>query len=208
MKRKWSSKLQARPCPCIRVFKASRVEFCQNTPQWFLRSHYPQAKALKDLHEGHSDPVVAETAFSSRCTLQAIKGATQALGQMMSTFVVQQHHLWLNLAELKDPEKDCFLNFPISQGNLFGIIVIGLTKQLEVSWIGFPSKEAKPPGFHTASLVDATPPDALGPQSSPSGQGHCTTSHRFFRMQCLPTWWTLLHLAAGSTPWVPWILSL
>lgn len=38
---------------------------------------------------------------------------------MMSTLVVQEQHLWLNLADMRETNKYCFLNSPISQAGLF-----------------------------------------------------------------------------------------
>ncbi len=46
----------------------------------------------------------------------------------MSTMVVQERHLWLNLAEMKDVDKARFLNAP-SQGGLFGDTVEGFAQQ-------------------------------------------------------------------------------
>ncbi len=47
--------------------------------------------------------------------LRATKVTARSLGKAMSTMVVQERHLWLNLAEMKDADKACFLNSPISQ---------------------------------------------------------------------------------------------
>ncbi len=47
----------------------------------------------------------------------------------MSTMVVQERHLWLNLAEMKDVDKARFLDAPISQGGLFGDTVEGFAQQ-------------------------------------------------------------------------------
>ncbi len=47
----------------------------------------------------------------------------------MSIMVVQEHHLWLNLAEMKDVDKACFLDAPISQAGLFGDTVQSFAKQ-------------------------------------------------------------------------------
>ncbi len=47
----------------------------------------------------------------------------------MSTMVVQEHHLWLNLAEMKDVDKARFLDAPISQAELFGDTVEGFAQQ-------------------------------------------------------------------------------
>ncbi len=52
--------------------------------------HVHQAKALKEMHEGSFDPGLIR------------------LGKAMSTMVVQEHHLWLDLAEIKDVDKARF----------------------------------------------------------------------------------------------------
>ncbi|KAL0186328.1 hypothetical protein M9458_017998, partial [Cirrhinus mrigala] len=46
---------------------------------------------------------------------RAMKVTAQALGRAMSTMVVQERHLWLNLAEMRDVEEVCFRYAPISQ---------------------------------------------------------------------------------------------
>ncbi|KAI2653744.1 ORF V: Enzymatic polyprotein [Labeo rohita] len=80
-----------------------------------------QAKVLKDLHEGVPDPeLVQELRSATDYALRATKVAAQALGKAMSTMVVQERHLWLNLAEMRDAEKVRFLDAPISQAGLFG----------------------------------------------------------------------------------------
>lgn len=50
------------------------------------------------------------------CALRATKVTPQALDQAISTFVVQERHLWLNLTEMRDEEKVHFLDAPISKG--------------------------------------------------------------------------------------------
>ncbi len=52
-----------------------------------------------------------------------------SLGKAMSTMVVQERHLWLNLAEMKDADKARFLDAPISQAGLFGDTVEGFAQQ-------------------------------------------------------------------------------
>lgn len=47
----------------------------------------------------------------------------------MSTLLVQEHHLWLNLAEIRDADKIHFLDSPISQAGLFGGAVENFTQQ-------------------------------------------------------------------------------
>ncbi len=89
-----------------------------------------QAKALRDLHEGGHDPQVhhklrAETDLALRAT----KVTARAVGRAMSTLVVQERHLWLCLADMRDTDKVRFLNSPVSQTGLFGDAVENFAQQ-------------------------------------------------------------------------------
>ncbi|KAL0146491.1 hypothetical protein M9458_058122, partial [Cirrhinus mrigala] len=64
-----------------------------------------QAKALKELHKGSPDQ------------------------EVMSTLVVQERHLWLNLAQMADVDKARFLDAPVSQAGLFGDTVGDFAQQ-------------------------------------------------------------------------------
>ncbi len=89
-----------------------------------------QAKALKQVHEGSTDPgLMQELRTATDFTLRATKVTARSLGKAMSTMVVQERHLWLNLAEMKDVDKARFLDTPISQGGLFGDTVEGFAQQ-------------------------------------------------------------------------------
>ncbi len=80
-----------------------------------------QAKALKQVHEGSTDPgLMQELRTVTDFALRATKVTARSLGKAMSTMVVQERHLWLNLAEMKDVDKARLLDAPISQGGLFG----------------------------------------------------------------------------------------
>ncbi len=75
-----------------------------------------QAKALKQLHEGDADPgVMQELRTATDLALRATKVTARALGQTMSTLVVQERHLWLTLADMREADKHRFLDSPISQ---------------------------------------------------------------------------------------------
>ncbi len=75
-----------------------------------------QAKALKQVHEGSTDPgLMQELRTVTDFALRATKVTARSLGKAMSTMVVQERHLWLNLAEMKDVDKARFLDAPISQ---------------------------------------------------------------------------------------------
>ncbi len=81
-----------------------------------------QAKALKQLHEGDADPgVLQELRTATDLALRATKVTARALGQTMSTLVVQERHLWLTLADMRESDKHRFLDSPISQAGLFGV---------------------------------------------------------------------------------------
>ncbi|KAI2644460.1 Protein P [Labeo rohita] len=89
-----------------------------------------QAKVLKDLHEGVPDPeLLHELRSTTDYALRATKVTAQALGRAMSTMVVQERHLWLNLAEMRDAKKARFLDAPISQAGLFGETVEEFAQQ-------------------------------------------------------------------------------
>ncbi len=79
-----------------------------------------QAKALKQVLEGSTEPgLMQELRTATDFVLQATKVTARSLGKAMSTMVVQERHLWLNLAEMKDVDKALFLAAPISKGGLF-----------------------------------------------------------------------------------------
>ncbi len=89
-----------------------------------------QAKALKQVHKGSTDPgLMQELRTATDFALRATKVTARSLGKAMSTMVVQERHLWLNLAEMKDVDKARFLDAPISQGGLFGDTVEGFAQQ-------------------------------------------------------------------------------
>ncbi|KAL0176031.1 hypothetical protein M9458_028361, partial [Cirrhinus mrigala] len=89
-----------------------------------------QAKVLIDLHEGFPNPkLLQELRSATDYALQATKVTAQALGRAMSTMVVQERHLWLNLAEMLDAEKVRFLDAPISQAGLHGETVKEFVQQ-------------------------------------------------------------------------------
>ncbi len=92
-----------------------------------------QAKAHKQMHEGSTDPgLIQELRTATDFALRATKVTARSLGKAMSTMVVQERHLWLNLAEMKDVDKARFLDAPISQVGLFGDTVKVFSQQFSV----------------------------------------------------------------------------
>ncbi len=93
-----------------------------------------QAKALRDLHEGGHDPgVLSELRTATDLALRATKVTTQSLGRAMSTMVVQERHLWLCLADMKEVDKARFLNALVSQTGLFGGAVENFAQQFSAA---------------------------------------------------------------------------
>ncbi len=93
-----------------------------------------QAKALKQLHKGGADPgVLQELRTVMDLALRAAKITARALGQTMSTLVVQGHHLWLTLVDMREADKHHFLDSPISQAGLFSEAVEGFAQQFSAA---------------------------------------------------------------------------
>ncbi len=89
-----------------------------------------QVKALKQVHEGITDPgLMQELRTATDFALRATKVTARSLGKAMSTMVVLERHLWLNLVEMKDVDKAHFLDAPISQAKLFSDTVEGFAQQ-------------------------------------------------------------------------------
>ncbi len=65
-----------------------------------------QAKALRDLHEGGHDPQVPQELFATTdLVLRATKVTAWSVGHAMSILMVQERHLWLCLADMRDTDK-------------------------------------------------------------------------------------------------------
>ncbi len=78
-----------------------------------------QAKALKQVHEGCTDTgLMQELRTATDFALRATKVTARSLGKAMSTMVVQERHLWLNLAEMKDVDKARFSTPPFPPSHL------------------------------------------------------------------------------------------
>ncbi len=123
-----------------------------------------QAKALKQLHEGDADPgVLQELRTATDLALRATKVMARALGQTMSTLVVQERHLWLSLADMRESDKHRFLDSPISQAGLFGDAVEDLAQQFSAAQ---KQTEAIRHILPRRSAAVSTPPPAAAPPSA------------------------------------------
>ncbi len=123
-----------------------------------------QAKALKQLHEGDADPgVLQELRTATDLALRATKVTARALGQTMSTLVVQERHLWLTLADMRESVKHRFLDSPISQAGLFGEAVEDFAQQFSAAQ---KQTEAFRHILPRRSAAVSTPPPAAAPPSA------------------------------------------
>ncbi len=116
-----------------------------------------QAKVLKQMHKGSSDTgLMQELRTAADFALRAMKVTVRSLWKVMSTMVVQECHLGLNLAEMTDVDKARFLDAPISQAGLFGDTIEGFAQQFSavqrqteaiqhiLPWIDAPSATTVP----------------------------------------------------------------
>ncbi len=123
-----------------------------------------QAKALKQLHEGDADPgVLQELRTATDLALRATKVTARALGQTMSTLVVQERHLWLTLADMRESDKHRFLDSPISQACLFGEAVEDFAQQFSAAQ---KPTEAFRHILPRRSAAVSNPPPAAAPPSA------------------------------------------
>ncbi|KAI2655852.1 Acetyl-coenzyme A carboxylase carboxyl transferase subunit beta [Labeo rohita] len=93
-----------------------------------------QAKALKVLYGGGHDPEVLKAVrIATDLTLRVTKVTAWSLGRAMSTMVVQEHHLWLCLADMRETDKTSFLNASVSQTGLFDDTVENFSQQFSAA---------------------------------------------------------------------------
>ncbi|XP_077057746.1 uncharacterized protein LOC143710638 [Siphateles boraxobius] len=93
-----------------------------------------QAQMLRDMHEGRTDPgLFDELRAATDLALRATKVTARSLGLVMSTAVVQERHLWLNLADMRDAERSRLLDSPMYQAGLFGGAVEDFAQQFSTA---------------------------------------------------------------------------
>ncbi len=81
-----------------------------------------QAELLIDLDEGEgiSPNTVCELRRATDLSLRAAKETTKSIGQSMAALVATERHLWLNLSNIKEKDKNFLMDVPISPSGLFG----------------------------------------------------------------------------------------
>ncbi len=81
-----------------------------------------QADVLKEMDEGTglTPEAVKELRRATDLALSATKHTARAVGRSMAASLAAEHHLWLNLTEIREREKVFLMDAPISQSGLFG----------------------------------------------------------------------------------------
>ncbi len=81
-----------------------------------------KADVLKEMDEGTglTPEAVKELRRATDLALRATKHTARAVGHSMAASVAAEHHLWLNLTEIREKEKVFLMDAPISQSGLFG----------------------------------------------------------------------------------------
>ncbi len=151
-----------------------------------------QAKALKQVHECSTDPVMMqELRTVTDFTLRATKVTTRSLGKAMSTMLVQERHLWLNLADMKDVVKARFLDAPISQAGLFGDTVEGFAQQFsavqqQIEAIQRDAPTTTAPGARPQSARCRGRPPVSSRAAPPQVESTSRPKHRASRTRAAP----------------------
>ncbi len=90
-----------------------------------------QADVLKEMDEGTglTPEAVKELRRATDLALRATKHTARAVGHSMAGSVAAEHHLWLNLTEIREKEQVFLLDAPISQSELFGEAVSSVVEK-------------------------------------------------------------------------------
>ncbi len=123
----------------------------------------PPGQVIKQLHEGGADPGLLQELLTAT-DLRVTKVKAQSLGQTMSTLVVQERHLWLTLADMREYH---FLDSHISQAGLFGEAEESFAQQ-------FSTAQKQMEAFHhilpwRSAAVSTPPPAAIPPPAHRRG---------------------------------------
>ncbi len=81
-----------------------------------------QADLLKELDEREqvSSDDIAELRRTADLSLRATKETARAIGCSMAAMVAAERHLWLTLSDMKNKDRVCLLDAPLSSSGLFG----------------------------------------------------------------------------------------
>ncbi len=92
-----------------------------------------QADLLKELDEREqvSSDDIAELRRTADLSLRATKETARAIGRSMAAMVAAERHLWLTLSDMKDKDRVCLLDAPLSSSGLFGDAVNSVVNRFQ-----------------------------------------------------------------------------
>ncbi len=139
-----------------------------------------QVDVLKEMDEGVglTPEAVKELRRATDLALRATKHTARAVGRSMAGSVAAEHHLWLNLTEIREKEKVFLLDAPISQSGLFGEAVSSVVEKFRSA----KTQSAALKQFMPRRMRDhSTPSSSLSreqslPRKEPSGRS-CAPAH-------------------------------
>ncbi len=215
------SQAERRQPPPVPFFPEVHEEVTRSWKAPFSARNRPSASSVLTTLDGGAAQgyvevpgVLQELRTATDLALRATKVMARALGQTISTLVVQERHLWLTLEDMRESDKHRFLDSPISQAGLFGEAVEDFAQQFSAAQkqteafrhilprrsaaVSTPPPAAAPP---SARRRGRPPADAFSRIPCPTMEpGQCHTTHSDFETHCLSSRAPVLHFAAP--PWV------
>ncbi len=94
-----------------------------------------QVELLNELDEGEgiTPEAVKELQQATDLALRATKHTARAVGRSMVGMVTVEHHLWLNLTDIKEKDKSFLMDAQISKDGLFGNSVTTVVKKFRAA---------------------------------------------------------------------------
>ncbi len=118
----WKSRLllPSKPCRTTSAF-IGKSYIAAGQAGMALHTMAYQADVLKEMDEGTglTPEAVKELRRATDLALRGTKHTAHAVGRSMAASVAAERHLWLNLTEIREKEKEFLMDAPISQSGLF-----------------------------------------------------------------------------------------
>lgn len=92
-----------------------------------------QADLLGEIDESGeaSFEAIHELRKATDLALRATKEAAKSIGRSMAALVATERHLWLNLSDIKEKDKNVLMDAPLSPGGLFGDAVTSVVDRFQ-----------------------------------------------------------------------------
>lgn len=131
-----------------------------------------QAQFLRDMERQATPEMYVELGKATDFTLHMTRCAAQDAGRIIGFSVMIHGHLWLNLTQMSEREKNVLLNAPVTVSGLFRPIVESITHKFEQKQKGSAAFKAIMPLRPRAPF-----PAPSQPASTKTGEArHCSAS--------------------------------